>query len=144
MFGKIKAAIETVSEKAGDLLSSGVDKLKATLDGLSAASPFLAEVGYRLTGLELELSLSPRIIVHVAREAEATDEAFEACLATHRDYSTFCTVVRLLRKANQVNRRLQPEGKHFRGAVVELGITPEVRLCYTDPDLQTASMSRSP
>ena len=130
VFDTVKAAAGVVTGKAGDVLNYGIDKLKSVLEEIAAASPALQKVGYRVTDLELELALSPKVIVHLVREAEVGDEAFEACLAAHAGSKAFCTLVRLLRQANHIQARIQPRDRVFKGLEVSLGIPPSFRMKY--------------
>jgi hypothetical protein len=102
------------------------------VDELAAASPHLQAVGYRVADLQLELSLTPRVIVELVKEAEASDEAFQAVLANHPDNRTLRTLVRMVQQANRVDRRVQPKGRRFRSLEVELGLPPAARMRYVD------------
>jgi hypothetical protein len=71
-------------------VGSGVERVQAQVEEFSAAAQALEQVGYRLGEVELELSIPPRFIVHLHREAGVTDEAFQAVLAN----SLWCGVRR--------------------------------------------------
>src|SRR5262249_19089888 len=126
--GATSAAAGAVAGAAGDLLNAGIDKLKGWVDDIAAASPHLQAVGYRVADLQLELSLAPRVIVELVKEAEASDEAFQAVLANHPDNKTLRTLVRMVQQANRVDRRVQPKGRRFRSLEVELGLPPAARM----------------
>jgi hypothetical protein len=130
--GAAGAAAGAVAGAAGDLFSAGIDKLKECLDEIAAASPHLQGVGYRVADLQLELSLSPRVIVELVKEAEVADEAFQAVLANHPDKKTLRTLVRMAQQANRVDRRVRPRGRRFRSLEVELGLPPAARMRYVD------------
>jgi hypothetical protein len=132
VFDKVKAAAGAVANKAGDILNYGIDKVKAVMDEIAATSPYLQEVGYRVTDLELEVAISPKVIVHLVREAEVSEEAFEASLATHAESKTFCTLVKLLRQANHIQAKIQPKDRIFKGLEVCLGIPPSFRMKYVE------------
>jgi hypothetical protein len=129
---KAKAAVQGLADMAGNLLGAGVDKIKGAIDEVIAGSAELQHVGYRLTDVELRLALSPSVIFHLVREREAIAEAFEAVLANNKKNRTLCTVVKLLRQVNAVQRRVQPKDRQFRSLEIELGLPPVVRMKYTE------------
>jgi hypothetical protein len=130
MFGHFKKAARAVKDKVGDLLGAGFDKLKAPLEELSASSGELEKVGYRVGEIELECSLPPRIILHLIRQADATDEAFQAVLANQAGNRTFCTLVGLLRQTNRMLTTVSLKGRRLHEVEVGLGLIPSVRLKY--------------
>jgi hypothetical protein len=143
--GAAGAAAGAVAGVAGDLLGAGIDTLKGWVDDIAAASPHLKAVGYEVADLKLELSLSPRVIVELVREAEAGDEAFQAVLANHPDNKTLRTLVRMVQQANRVDRRVRPQGRRFRSLEVELGLPPVARMRYVDcPEESRSADSPAP
>jgi hypothetical protein len=130
--GAAGAAAGAVAGFAGDLLSAGIDKLKALVDDIAAASPHLEGVGYKVADLQLELSLTPRVIVELVKVKEVSDEAFQAVLANHPNETTLRTLVRMAQQANRVARRVQPQGRQFHSLQVELGFPPAARMRYVD------------
>lgn len=130
---KMKAAAQAVSDKAKEWVDAGVDKLKESLDALVAAAPELVKVGYRLTDLELEMALTPRVIVLLQRDREAGEEEFQALLANHHEGGAFTTLVKGLRHANAMDRRLRPQGRVLAGVRFELGLPPVFSLRYSEP-----------
>jgi hypothetical protein len=130
MFDQIKKAANAVSGTVTDAVGAGVEKLKEPLEDLSAASGAMEQIGYRVGEIELELSLPPRIIVHLHRERTATEEAFQAVLANNADNRTFCLVVGLLRQTNRVADRTPIKGRRLHEVEVSLGLIPSVKLKY--------------
>jgi hypothetical protein len=130
--GAAGAAASAVAGAAGDLLSAGVDKLQAWVDDIAAASPHLQGIGYRLGDLKVELSLSPRVLVELVKEADVPDEAFQAVLANHPNETTLRTLVRMAGQANRIAKRVQPKGRRFQSLEVELGLPPAARMRYVE------------
>ncbi len=130
--GLIDSLKAKAGEMAGDLMNAGVQKLKETVDEVHSFAPHLKEVGYRLDSLQVELSLSPRVILHLDREFEANDDQFGAVLAKHSQRKMMCLVVKALLQANQLQKRLGFEASRFQGLEVEVGIPPQVRMKYVE------------
>jgi hypothetical protein len=126
------SAASAVAGAAGEAFNAGIDRLKAWVEEVSASSPQLAQVGYRVADLQLELSLSPRLIVELVRVSEASDEAFQAVLANNPDRKTLCTLVRMAQQVNRAERRLALKDRRFKGLEVELGFPPVARMRYVE------------
>jgi hypothetical protein len=130
MLGKIKSAARAVADYAGDALGAGVEKLKASLDELSAASGDLEQLGYRVGSIELACTLPPRLILFLSRQGTATPEAYQAILAKHAENKTLRTVIGLLQLADRLAEQVKMQGRRCSQLAVELGLPPSVRLIY--------------
>jgi hypothetical protein len=119
-------------EVADDLVSAAVQKLKDIIDEVHSFAPHLKEVGYQLGRLDVEFSLSPRVILHLDREFEATEEQFAALLANHPGRRTMSLVVKALQQANQLQARLGLQASRFTGLELEVGLPPVVRMKYVE------------
>src|SRR5262245_10989028 len=110
LWGGIMGLLDKLKTKAGevasDLASAGVQKLKDIIDEVHSFAPHLQEVGYRLLQLDVEFSLSPRVILHLDRDFEANEEQFAALLANHPNRKTMSLVVKALQQANHLQTRL--------------------------------------
>jgi hypothetical protein len=132
MLDKLKSAAMAVSNLAGDALTAGVEKLKGSLDELSAASGDLEQVGYRIGQIELVASIPPRIVLFLTRLGTGTTEAYQAILARHANNTTLRTVVSMLQLGDKLIERVPLKGRRCTQLVVELSVPPTVRLVY-DP-----------
>jgi hypothetical protein len=131
MLERIKGAAKSVKDKVGGLVGGGLDTLKGQVEELSDASPALAQLGYHLAEIDLELGILPRVVVHLGRDQAVTDEAFQAVLANHAEKRTFCILVGLLRQANALVDKVQFKGRCLSGVEVSLGLPPSLKLKYT-------------
>jgi hypothetical protein len=138
MFTQIKKAANAVAESMTDAVSAGFDKLQAPLNDLAATSDSLATIGYRLGDVELELTIPPRIAVHLHREKRVHDEAFQGVLANNQGNRTLCTVVRLLWQTNRVIDRMPLKGRQLHEVEIGLGLIPSVKLKYESAKEQPA------
>jgi hypothetical protein len=126
------AAASAVGSAVSGILGAGVDKLAHWVDEISAASPHLRAVGYRVGNLQLELSLTPRVIVELVKEADVHDEAFQAVLANHAGNKTLCTLVKMIQQARRVEAKIRLTGHRFAALEVELGLPPGMRMRYAE------------
>src|SRR5688572_22719871 len=126
--------LDSLKAKAGEvadnLATAAVQKLREIIDDVHAFPPHFADVGYRLVQLEVELSLSPRVVLYLDREFEASAEQFQAVLANHAQKKVLSLAVKALQQANQLQASLGLEASRFRGLELEVGIPPAVRMKY--------------
>jgi hypothetical protein len=147
MLNKIKdaagAAASAVGNAVGGIFGAGVDKLAGWVDDISAASPHLQAVGYRVGDLRLELSLTPRVIVELVKEADVHDEAFQAVLANHAGNKTLYTLVKMIQQARRVEAKIRLKEHRFVALEVELGLPPAVRMRYAEGPRPVAPMDQT-
>jgi hypothetical protein len=136
MLNKIKdvagAAASAVGNTLSGIFGAGVDKVAGWVDDISAASPHLRAIGYRVRNLQLELSLTPRVIVELVKEAEVPDEAFQAVLANHAGNKTLVTLVKMIQQARRAEAKIRLTGHRYVALEVELGLPPAVRMKYAE------------
>jgi hypothetical protein len=124
--------IEWLKNKGGELASAGVDKVKELVNEIDTAGPVLRQVGYRLRAIETELSLSPRVILHLDREFEAPEEAFKAALLNNEGRKTVSLIIRSLQQANSLQARMGLKGYDYQGVEMEVALSPALRLRFVE------------
>jgi len=132
LFGKLKSVAGGATDKAAELAVAGFEKLTGPVNDLGALGPAVEKVGYRVGEIELEAGLPPRVIVHLTREFEAGDEAFQAAFASLDGNRTATTVLYLLQQANRVVGKVHIKGRRLRGVEVSLGLPPSIRFKYAE------------
>ncbi len=132
MFDKLKSTAGSVADRATGLKDAGIGALRATVDELNVTLPHLAEVGYSVTRVQIEIGLAPKVVLCLARVADVAPEAFAAVLAEYAAKKVFCTIVNALMQANQLQGKIQFYNRHFREIEVELGIPPAVRMIFLE------------
>jgi len=133
VFDPIKNVVGGITGFAGDMYEAAVQKLQDRVAEVYAAAPVMREVGYRLVTVDVEMSLSPRIILHMVREFVAHEEQFQAAFANHRDSKTIWSVLKGLQQANALAPRLAPANRPLTGLELEVGLPPILRLKYGEP-----------
>ncbi len=131
MFEKIKGAARAVKDTVGNVVGAGFETVKGQIDELSEMAPALEQVGYHVTQIDLDFTLPPRVVIHLSRDADKPDEAFQAVLANNAGKRTFCTLVALLRQANNLIGKTQIKGRALHDVEVSLGLPPGLKLKYT-------------
>jgi hypothetical protein len=150
MFDKLKGAAGTVTSKAGSLKDAGIEALQSTVEELNTMLPRLPDVGYSVNRVEVEIGISPKIILTLAKVFDVEVTAFAAMLAANAEKKVFCTILGALQKANELQGKIQFRDRHFKELEIELGIPPAVRMVFIEaereppPAPETSSSEREP
>jgi hypothetical protein len=132
MFDKIKNTAGNIGKGASGLKDAGVAVLKSTVDELNATLPYLKEVGYTVNEIEVEVGLSPKVILHLYRLFEVNAELFATVLASQAQRKVFCTILNALQQANILQGQIHFQGRYFAEMEIELGMPPAVRMKFLE------------
>lgn len=141
---------DTVLMTAGQLqqmkrdVQSGVMGLKADNEGHLARAlqeihdhrATFEEAGYALSGVDMELSPTHRLIVHLDHVEDVTDSALRSLLSAHAGQPTVHALLDALMKADAISERMRFSDLTYRGIVVHVGPTPCVRLRWQTDDVE--------
>lgn len=140
---------ETVLMTAGQLqqmrrdVQSSVTGLKADNEGHLARAlqeihdhrSTFEKAGYMLTGVDMELSPTHRLIVHLDHVEDVIESTLRSLLSTHAGQPTVYALLDALIKADAISERVRLSELSYRGVVVHVGPTPCVRLCWQTDDV---------
>jgi hypothetical protein len=124
---------------AGDLKDLGVEKIKATVEELNTTLPYVREVGYSVTRISLEMALTPKIVVSLAKVFEVEDTRFASILEELGQYKVFCTVLGALRQVNNLQAKIRFQGRCLKEVEIELGLPPGVKMVFLEGELPSSS-----
>jgi hypothetical protein len=147
MFDRLKSATSGVasgvSNGLGNLQQMAAEKLQGTMDEVNASAPFLARVGYSLLRLQVEIGLSPKVILTLSQREAIDPEAFARVLAEASDRKVLASILSALQQANALQGKIQVRGCFFRDIEIELGIPPAVRMIFLGAEMAvvTATMA---
>ncbi len=130
LFTRIREATGVLFGWAGGAVQTGVERAQSLIAEVQNAAPVIQKVGYRLTDIDVEVSISPRVILHLQRDFLANAEQFTAVLAEVRGRRTVTSLVKALQQANRIEPGLRISGRQLDEIEVELGIPPALRLRY--------------
>jgi hypothetical protein len=106
------------------------DRLAQALREIHAGADAIRESGYALAGIDMDLSPSQRVIVHLERLSPAPEPAIRSLMSHHAGQAALHGVLGAIAKAETVSASMQVPGLLFRELIVHIGPTPSVRLCW--------------
>jgi hypothetical protein len=126
----LKEQVSKASDYLSDLKEDGKEKLVAYFNNLSDLIPIIDETGYRLKGIDMELSLPPGINMHFEKFKNMSREAIDEILEQNKDKEMLKTIVNSLVAADEVHKKLKMGDLLFTDISINLGLPPKVTIKF--------------
>jgi hypothetical protein len=135
MFDKLKSATGKVATGLSNVQDMAAEQLQSTMDEVNASAPYLARVGYCMLGLQVELGLSPKVILTLSQREVIDPQAFTGVLAEVASRRVLSSILNALQQANALQGKIRVRGYLFRDIEIELGIPPAVRMIFVGAEV---------
>jgi len=143
----LKQTLQTAPSAAGELrqvITQTVDELKQMKDDfrigesafpevlaqITGGEQVLAETGYALDRVEMEMGVNTRLIIHLSRHGETSERTLRALQQKHADNIALRSLLVALIKAEELAARVGIPDMTYRELAVEIGMIPCVRLSW--------------
>ncbi|RJP68138.1 MAG: hypothetical protein C4539_09560 [Ignavibacteriales bacterium] len=126
----LKGKVSGVTEYIGDLKEEGKEKSISYINGLSEILPIVAKTGYKLKGVDIEMSLPPGINLQFEKFENITKEEIDAIMEANKDKDLLQTIVKTLVMADEFHNKLKMGDLVFTTISVNLSIPPKVSLNF--------------
>lgn len=130
--GNLKDQLSKASEYVTDLKEDGKEKLVAYFNSISDLFPVIAETGYRLKGVDMELSIPPGINLHFQKFKNMSREAIDEILEKNKDKEMLKTIVNSLVAADEIHNKLKVGDLVFSDISISLGLPPSVTIKFVN------------
>lgn len=128
----LKDKATEASGRLGDIADVDIEKLKGAVDEVNTALPIVEKVGYRAKELEIELGITPGVIIHFEKFCDASAEEIETILKENEDKKVIATVIKALNKADELRAGMKLGKFIFSEVELELGISPKIKMKYLE------------
>ena len=141
----LKSGIEV---NLGDLQVDRDDDLSAALAEVAAHAPVLAEAGFILDGLDVEVSPVQRIIVQLVRYDDVETLHIQSLIQKYQQEKSVRAILSSILKARAMVETIQIDGLDYHKLMIGIGPVPTIRLCWRDtnphfPALRSVPMALS-
>lgn len=126
---KAKRAAAGVKEKVGDHSDKVGESILTVVGDLNDALPHLANAGYTMNELEIEVGLPPKIIPHFTVSDTLIGNR-EQSLTYLEGNAVGSALFKALLRATELQQNIVINGMDFSRIEIELGLLPAVRLSY--------------
>ncbi len=130
---------QNIAEKAGNLAQVGADALRSLTDEINELLPAIRSAGYAVQGVDLDVALPPKVSVHCRLLKELSEDERAALLASLEGRKLVSTAVSSLFQVAEAQRRLSLGTLRPSDVILEVGVSPAVRVRYREPEAPAAS-----
>ena len=115
-----------------DLQVSREDDLSAAIAEVAAHAPVLAEAGFILDGLDVEVSPEARIIVQLVRYDDVETLHIQSLIQKYQQEKSVRAILSAVLKARAMVETIDIDGLDYHKLTVGIGPVPTIRLCWRD------------
>ena len=121
--GIARSASSTIASASGEAV-------KALVRNINEALPFIERAGYRVSEIELGLSVPPKVLLHLMLDEEISDEVRAALLQDAEGKWFTRQLIERLHNVRQIQRATNFVGMAFDEIEVEIALIPSIILHY--------------
>lgn len=114
----------------GALRAVGDDPLLQALREVDGGRPTLQEAGFELTGVDMELSSAPRLLVHLDRVAEVPVARLRGLVDANAARRTLHAILAALLRGTELADKVDLIHLGYQGVTVAVGPLPYARVCW--------------
>ena len=128
--GQLQQLRHDVQSSVTGLRADNEDRLVQALREINDSAETFREAGYELTGVDMELSPTQRLIVRLEKVESVAESVIRSVLAANSGRQTIYALLAALAKADGLSEKVKLSHLDYRELVVHVGPTPSVRLCW--------------
>jgi hypothetical protein len=131
--GRISKKIKEISSftaKNGTSKEDALDNLLENINGLNSILPLIAQTGYVLKEMYVEVSIPPGINMCFEKTLETPKETIEKILKAHKDKEMLKMIVNALVSAEEYQKKIKLGSLIFTSIIVNISIPPKTSVKY--------------
>lgn len=133
--GQLQQMRHDVQSSVMGLRADNEGRLAQALQDINNHADTFSDAGYELTGVDMELSPTHRLVVHLEKTGVVDESTLRSLLAENSANQTIYALLSALTKADAMSERVRLSHLHYCGVVIHLGPTPAIRLCWVPEDV---------
>jgi hypothetical protein len=138
--GQLQQMRHDVQSSVMGLKADNEGRLAQALQDINDHAGTFSNAGYELTGVDMELSPTQRLIVHLEKTDVVEESTLRSLLAENSANQTIYALLSALAKADAVSDRVRLSHLHYCGVVVHVGPMPSIRLCWAPEQVAEAAI----
>jgi hypothetical protein len=120
--------LEKLTEKFSGISEAANNKYAQYTSDLIALSPIIEEIGFKTTGIEINIGIPPSFLFYFEKIKDTTPEKKQEILELHRGNRFLAPVVKMLMTADAFQSKIKLGAFKFRSVKINLSLTPGVSL----------------
>lgn len=126
--GQLQSLKTDIQVNIADLIIDRDDDFAAALGEIAAHAPVLAEAGFLLEGLDIEVSPTQRVVVQLVRIGDAEPGEIEELIQKHQGKTTLRAILSAMLKARDVAASIRIDGLDYHQLLIGIGPVPMIRI----------------
>jgi hypothetical protein len=126
--GQLQSLKTDIQVNVADLVIDREDDLSAALADIAGHAPVLAQAGFLIEGLDIEVSPVQRLVVQLLRIGDAEPGEIEDLIQQHPGQTTLRAILSAILKARAVAASIKLDGLDYHQLLIGLGPVPIIRL----------------
>jgi hypothetical protein len=126
--GQLQSLKTDIQANVADLVIHREDDFAAALAEITSHAPVLAEAGFLLDGLDIEVSPTQRVVVQLVRIGDAEPGEIEELIQKHHGRTTLRAILSAMLKARDVAATIRIDGLDYHQLLIGIGPVPIIRI----------------
>lgn len=126
--GQLQSLKTDIQVNVADLVMNREDDFAAALAEITSHAPVLAEAGFLLDGLDIEVSPTQRVVVQLVRIGDAEPGEIEELMQKHQGRTTLRAILSAMLKARDVAASIRIDGLDYHQLLIGIGPVPIIRI----------------
>ncbi len=128
--GNLKEKVSGATEFLSDLKEGSKEKILNYINGLGDILPIVAETGYRLETVDIQISLPPAVNLQFRKAEDVSKEKIDAILEQNKDNDLLKLIVNSLVTADEFHKKVKLGSYLFTDIAIDLSLPPKVHIKY--------------
>ncbi len=126
----LKDKVAGATEFINDVKDESKQKLVSYVNGLGEILPIIAETGYRLNAIDIEVSIPPGVNLQFEKVQDVSKEKIDSILEQNKDKTLLKGIVTSLVAADEFHKKVQLGNYAFTEITIDLSIPPKVHIKF--------------
>jgi hypothetical protein len=126
----LKDKVSDASGYLSDLKEEGKEKFINYVNNLSDIIPIIAETGYQMKGIDMEVAIPPGINMHFEKVRNISKEKIDEILEANKEKELLRSIVKALVAADELHNKLKMGDLLLTDISVNLSLPPKVTIKF--------------
>jgi hypothetical protein len=126
----VKGGVGGATQLLDSLKDQGKEKMLETLTSVKEVLPLLAEVGFIVESMSIDVSIPPEISLKFSKAGEVSAERVSAMLETHKNNEMLKAMVKALVAADDIQKRIAIANMRFANITLGMSLPPSVNISF--------------
>ena len=131
--GELQNLKSDIKSNVAELQLGSEDQLSEAMMEINTHARVFGDVGFKLEGVDIELSPAQRLVVHLLRIGDAGEDEFRELIQTHQSLPTIRAILSSLLKVRTMASTIELGGLDCHRVLIGIGANPVIRLCWRAP-----------